>query len=322
MPPSTATDTDNHNALTASPTARLREVRAMAAWLAAHDIPVFPCVPAGKIPATKHGFKDATTDPARVSTWWTRTPYNVGIATGPAGLVVIDLDTPKPGKAMPPEWAAMPGVVNGADVLAVLADRAHHPFPNHTRTIATPSGGLHLYFTHPTGPPLGNTSGKLGPFIDTRANGGYVVGPPSRTPDGAYRTVNLAPPTPLPAWLADTLTTTSQPERTAPPPIPHPQPVAPFSRGDRYALAAFSGEVEAVLIAAPGTRNDALNRAAHALGSLVAAGRLDGRQVVEALTLAAEHIGLTSTETARTIDSGLRATASTPRHAIPTGRTT
>ena len=307
--------------------ARLSEVRAMAGWLAARGVPVFPCLPGGKTPASAHGFKDASADPATVAAWWQQTPYNVGIATGPAGLVVLDLDTPKPGKPLPAEWASVPGVVDGADVLAVLAERAGQPYPADTRTVATPSGGLHLYFTHP-GPPFpqlrcttGGRPGSVGPLIDTRTHGGYVVAPPSRAGGGTYRTINPGPVAPLPHWLAAALApdTRSQEPRTT------RLPVSAAGRdlaSDRYALAAFAGEVDAVLAAAPGTRNDALNRAAHALGSLVAAARLDARQVVDALTIAADHIGLPPREAARTIASGLSAGAANPRPSTsPSGRT-
>src|SRR6185436_19680347 len=112
--------------------------------------------------------------------------------------------------------------------------------------------------------------------------------------NGLYTTLNPAPAAPLPAWLAAALAPSTAPQLpdTAPP-VPR---VAPGG-SDRYALAAFAGEVDTVLAAAPGTRNDCLNRAAHALGSLVAASRLDGHQVVAALTIAAEHIGLPEPET-------------------------
>ena len=102
------------------------------------------------------------------------------------------------------------------------------------------------------------------------------------------------------------------------PPMPR---VAPGG-SDRYALAAFAGEVDTVLAAAPGTRNDCLNRAAHALGSLVAAGRLDGHQVVAALAIAAEHIGLPEPEATRTITSGMTAGANIPRPASSTSTMT
>ena len=53
---------------------------------AAHGWPVFPVVPGEKIPVTQHGFKDATTDPARIRAWWSANPgRNIGIATGPPG---------------------------------------------------------------------------------------------------------------------------------------------------------------------------------------------------------------------------------------------
>ena len=48
--------------------------------------PVFPCQPGQKLPATKHGFKDATTDPDRIIHWWKKAPdCNVAIATGRTG---------------------------------------------------------------------------------------------------------------------------------------------------------------------------------------------------------------------------------------------
>ena len=43
--------------------------------------PIFPCKPRGKAPATPHGCKDATADPAQIATWWDGTYlYNVGFA--------------------------------------------------------------------------------------------------------------------------------------------------------------------------------------------------------------------------------------------------
>jgi hypothetical protein len=175
---------------------------------------VFPLWPGAKIPAL-HGHdrcprtgdcaqrhagweQRATSDPARIRTAWARRNYNVGIASGPSGLVVIDLDIPKPGDDPPPDWVlATPGVRDGQDVLAVLAEQAGQPLPARTYTVATPSGGLHLYYQHPAGTALRNTSGDrgrgLGWKIDTRAHGGYVVAAGSVVPAGTYRVCTTRP---------------------------------------------------------------------------------------------------------------------------------
>ncbi|MBR8745514.1 bifunctional DNA primase/polymerase, partial [Nocardiopsis sp. MG754419] len=153
--------------------------------------PVFPLTPRSKKPPLVRNWeKTATTDPDQIRAWWRQWPTaNYGIATGPAGLVVIDLDTPKPGQKPPQPWNR-PGITDGADVLALLAEETGDPLPLDTFTVRTRRGGWHLYFTHPTGPKLGNTSGDqgngLGWLIDTRAHGGYVVGPgcPVTAPDG------------------------------------------------------------------------------------------------------------------------------------------
>src|SRR5207253_11353884 len=89
----------------------------------------------------------ATTDPDRIRKAWSRLPYNVGIACGPSGLVVIDLDTPKP-NAMQPEAWNVEGVTDGTDVLCVLAERAGAAVEWDTWTVRTGRGGTHLYYRH------------------------------------------------------------------------------------------------------------------------------------------------------------------------------
>jgi hypothetical protein len=60
--------------------------------------PVFPCITGEKAPATKHGFLDATTDPDKITWWWSRNPgRNVAIATGTPGPDVLDVDVHKQG---------------------------------------------------------------------------------------------------------------------------------------------------------------------------------------------------------------------------------
>ena len=81
----------------------------------------------------------ATTDPGRIRRGWAAAPFNIGIACGPSRLVVVDLDTPKPGDTPPLEWA---GARTGADVLAKLCERAGEPYPAATWTVVTPSGGV------------------------------------------------------------------------------------------------------------------------------------------------------------------------------------
>ncbi|MFI0424591.1 bifunctional DNA primase/polymerase [Spongiactinospora sp. 9N601] len=277
---------------------------------------VFPLTPYGKRPL--RGFTDwerhATTDPARIRDMWARGPFNIGIACGPSRLVVLDLDTPKPGQHPPPPWN-QPGINDGADVLAALCEQAEEALPLETFTVRTRRGGTHLYFTAPPGARLGNTAGRLGWLIDTRASGGYVVAPGShvRAPDGTghYDVIHTAAPAVLPDWLAARLT---------PPPPQLPSACAPdllallgTERAAGYALAALRGEVERVLAAMPGTRNDTLNAAAFALGQLTTPGFLPRRLAEQALHAAAEATGLTTHEAQATIRSGLDSGQRQPR---------
>ncbi|REE96633.1 bifunctional DNA primase/polymerase [Thermomonospora umbrina] len=279
---------------------------------------VFPLTPGGKPPAS--GFTDwerkATTDPARIRAMWSRSRFNVGIATGPSGLIVIDLDLPKPGETVPPEWT-MPGVNNGADAFALLCERHGQPFPFETFTVKTRRGGMHLYFTAPDRVQLRNTAGSkgkgLGWCIDTRAHGGYVVGPGSFVdlPDGTgpYTVTHNAPAAPLPDWLTELLTSPA-----APPSLSASVGVGDL---DAYVQTALKEEAARVRDAQPGGRNFALNKAAYNLGRLVAADVLPEDLARVALTDAVSvHFAsgsFTPAEATATITAGLAAGTRNPR---------
>lgn len=149
---------------------------------AALGYPVFPCVPGGKAPATPHGFLDATADVGQIEAWWAARPLaNIGMPT--AGLLVVDVD----GADNP--WPSED--VDGLDRCPVSM---------------TPRGGRHYIFRQPAGKSWSNTASRLAPKVDTRANGGYIVLPPSVVGGkpyrwaGAFDTVPAALPEP-PGWL-------------------------------------------------------------------------------------------------------------------------
>ena len=210
----------------------------------------------------------ATTDPDRIRAAWSRAPFNVGIATGPSRLVVVDLDVPK-GNADAP---------CGAATFAALCERAGHAVPTTYRT-RTASRGEHLYFTAPDGVRLTNTAGSIAPLVDTRARGGSVVAAGSLTPAGPYEALCGSLAAPLPSWLQTILCPAPKPART---------PLGGITgQSSRYAEVALVNEVRNVARAADGTRNATLLRAARALGRLIASGDLTRDRVEDALRGAA-----------------------------------
>ncbi|MGP4030259.1 bifunctional DNA primase/polymerase [Actinomadura sp. 3N407] len=276
---------------------------------------VFPLAPGDKEPPRGMRWtKVATADPEVIRQMWVRRPYNIGIACGPSRLLVIDLDMPKPGEHPPPRWA-LPGVNDGADVFALVCEQADQPMPLETFQVRTRRGGFHLYFTAPTGVRLTNTSDDrgngLGWKIDTRGDGGYVVGPGSFVdlPDstGTYTPIHTPTPAPLPGWLA---------ERLRPAPLPPQRPVTvelASGRRGAYLDKAVTASLTAVADAPQGRRNATLYGAAVALGQLVAGGALDPEDTEQLLTAAAERAGLAPMPARRTIRSGFRAGTQRPR---------
>lgn len=121
------------------------------------------CSSPGKHPLTRDGFKSATVDECTILGWWAEHPLaHVAIATGAdSGVFVVDLDR-KRGKDGLRSLVAL-----GIDLRPYLETAAR-----------TGGGGVHFYFAHPGGV-VPCSSGSLGPGIDIRGDGGYVIAPPS-----------------------------------------------------------------------------------------------------------------------------------------------
>lgn len=247
------------------------------------------CSSIGKHPRTRDGLKSATTDPKQITEWWNRWPRaGVAIRTGsPSGLVVIDID---------PDHG-------GNDTLTAL-QAEHGPLPA-GRTIRTGSGGTHLYYRHP-GHPLPNTASKLGPGIDTRADGGYIIAPPSRhRTGGTYKVTahgQLLPD--LPSWVLQSL---------QPPPLQPALERAAPRNATAWAKAAVDGELDRLRQAGEGSRNDTLNRVAYRLGQIIGGGSLTEHDIEPLLIEQGIAIGLREREVVLTVHSGLRAGEGSPR---------
>ncbi len=150
-------------------------------------IQALPLKPHSKIPATRHGKKDASSDPAQIAEWFKPgTSLNVGALTGErSGIIVVDVDPRNDGEA---SFERM--------------ERAYGKLPN-TKRANTGGGGFHLYYRVPAGTSgLGdrpNAAGFRG--VDIKADG-YVVAPPSIHPNGKpYEWLGDTPISPAPDWL-------------------------------------------------------------------------------------------------------------------------
>jgi hypothetical protein len=284
--------------------ARPDHTRALHAALlaAARGLPVFP-LSRSKLPAVRsphreeprtaaqcrgecgrpgHGVYDAATDPARIRALFAVAPwatgYGVACGRGPHHLLGLDLD-----------------VKHGADGVAALRAlaRAHGFTVPATPTVLTPSGGRHLWLTAPA--PVPNSVGRLAPGIDVRGEGGYVVGPGSRTLAGRYLlapgTADIAP-APAPAALL----------RLAAPPVPPEERQPKHAAGPRHpAEKRAAALVRFVLDSREGERNGRLFWAAcRAYDAGV------GDVLAPALVTAAVHTGLGEREAAATVASAGR----------------
>jgi hypothetical protein len=130
------------------------------------------CISPGKHPIASlapRGLKDGTTDPKTVRAWattWTGAA-NIGIVTGTgSGIFVLDVDDHGKG---------------GPDNLEKL-EAEHGRLPDTVQSI-TGGGGFHLFYRHPGGR-IPSRNDALGPGLDIKGDGGYVVAPGSRHVSG------------------------------------------------------------------------------------------------------------------------------------------
>jgi hypothetical protein len=233
--------------------------------LAAAGIPCFPCRD-DKRPTCHHGFKDASTDLAVLRRIWSRDAVLVGVPTG-INFVVVDLD------------------LQHADARQWL-DQHCDRLPL-TRTHFTRSGGRHLLFQPHA--QVDCTAGKLGPHIDTRGTGGYIIWWPAYGLEVQNSTVLEA----VPPWIAEAL---------SPPSPPRPPALSSSEINNK----SVRGILRVVTQARQGERNAALFWAACRFGELVRKGRIRDELAIDLLTHAGVHAGLPQAEATRTARSGMR----------------
>ncbi len=259
---------------------------------AQQGIPVFPCGDA-KRPLVSGGFKAATLIPDQIKAWWGNHPGAlIGIPTGAqSGIVVLDVD-----------------VKNGIDGNESLRNLAHE---FDTKTVSTPSNGLHYYFEYDSNNPVRCSAGALGPGLDVRGDGGYVIAYGSVSSKGTYSLLLDQPLALCPEWIS------RHKERSR----AESSPVYTEDQIKPTAQTELRRQIELVENAQPGQRNTALNRAAFLLGTQVGAGVLCEADVCRELIDAARVCGLVQEDgqpsVFATIKSGMEKGKKLPRQTTP-----
>jgi hypothetical protein len=241
---------------------------------AARGWPVFPCHfegPKRKRPLTPHGFHDATRDESIIRAWCRRWPDAlIGVPTGRvSGFVVLDVDVKRP-------------TANGYDTLDALG----LPILPNTPMVHTASGGLHLYFAPPQHVEIGCTEGEkgcgIGPGLDWRGEGGYVIAP---SPGSGYSwDPHWNPDTALMAPVLAVLLPRS------PEPATPIRPVKPITGLSPYAEAALDSACRRILAAPAGEQEATINGECFGIGTLAGANAIPADFARRALIWAARQI--------------------------------
>ena len=221
---------------------------------AAAGRPVFPCGNDKRpiIPKRSggNGFKDATRNAKTIRDWWTKYPRAlIGMPTGKVThTLVLDVDNDK-AKGL-----------DGSAALAVV-EKENGRLPSTVESM-TPRGGRHLIFQHPGSKfDVPNSVSKVGPGLDIRGDGGYIILPPSQLPDGrCYQWEGSSDPdegvraAPAPAWLLAIVATKQTAEAWPVKPLVIPNRIPDGQRGDTLYRLACSlrarGLGEAAILAA------------------------------------------------------------------------
>ena len=311
------------------------QLRVALTWVA-RGCAVLPCSPRDKA-AMVPGFGASATaerlapfrSEQQVREWWGGRfkRAHVGLLAGPSGLVILDIDVKGGDPLSEGPWA---GCADGYDVMDRLVSQAGAAWPV-TYQVMTPSGGCHLYFRQPEGEPIGCATGEkgaaaLGPWLDVRGVGGYVIAAGSYSPHQThpYRRISSAEvgAGPLPGWL-ETLMREPYPHRAHPEPRPMAAVRLPAvrlpvgrDRAERYAQAALRGCCDELAALRDG-RKARVGQLAVKLGAIAAGtGALDEVTVTAALMDAARAAGMTGADeryAERAIRSGWQRGMATPK---------
>jgi hypothetical protein len=249
-----------------------------------------PHDPQGCACLTCHGFYAATRDPRTIRRMFAACPFGLlAIRTGaPSGLVVVDVDPAN----------------GGAASLAGLVALGLTP---PTRFVRTGSGGLHLYYRHPGAHTrIPNSAGLLSPGVDVRADGGYVVAPPSRHPrtgrpyvwaDAGQELVEMAP----------ALVNVCMPKVPATPQLARSAPISMRRAG---AISApdrlLSVLLDRVRYADPGRRRVTLYGSSRGVARMVAAGAISSTDAYAALMEVGLAVGQTEKSSRAAILGGFK----------------
>jgi hypothetical protein len=255
----------------------------------------------GKEPITANGFKDASNNPMVIQEWAKKFPYsNIGIATEASNLVVVDCDSSK-GETPPSPWN-QPGIVDGVDVFVTAVAESGNQFDFNTFTVRTPNNGWHYYFQD-QGQPIRSGANVNGLWrVDVRSKGGYIVAPGSRLDSGEYLVDSVGSVDQFPQWMRALLSpkksTTFTSIKTT---------VTRYSKSSNYFEVGIRKEIHFLSLATVGTRNQSLNKAAFSCGKLVESCPEFRDFAINALKRTAISIGLSESESARTISSAFKA---------------
>lgn len=229
--------------------------------------------------------------------WWNRQfeDCNVGIVTGMvSNLVVLDIDSREgydecKKRGLP----ATPSVTTGK--------------------------GIHYYFRHPGDSPISNFAGKI-PGVDLRADGGYVVGPGSYHADRGTHyewrdhpiDVSYAP---LPRWLLQLVTQKEEADPAAVDRVTKmlQSKISQTSDSSSYGRKALEEELAILSMAGQGNRNNTLFKVAVRLFELAKAGEIPMLQVEQSLSELSLRIGLTPSESRKTIQSANDSSQAKPK---------
>ena len=256
---------------------QMPEIGEVAVAYAEAGIPVFPCRTGDKRPCVEGGFHAASNDPIQVRAWWSRWRWaNIGIPT--EGFLIVDVDCPNH------SWPATVEQRQELEATAFAVAR-------------TPRGGTHYWFAQPDdGNEYRNKVHTPAVNVDVRADGGYVVVPPSEVGGKAYEWVKSILHTtsleiqPPPQWYLDAMDEQADDggmfddvsEGTSP--LMNGAYGGVSTNGAETATPTRNGAVQARNVIPKGIRHDALIR-------LAASVRRNGfeRREIEALLLEANR---------------------------------